>query len=208
MYAIVQQGGHQFRVSPGDRLVVDRLTAEVGSVVALEPVLLVHDGSEATVGTPIVDGTRVAAVVVSHTQGKKLRVFKYKPKKRYRRTMGHRSQLTELRIEAVVAAGEDLPAAPAPVARKAAATPQARTAKKAGKAEKAEKADKAEKAAAPAAEVEETLEPEAAVAETAAADDVEADEVAAPVARTTKPRARAKPKSDDESGAADAAVEE
>ena len=114
MYAIVQQGGHQYRVSPGDRLVVDRLEAEVGSVVALEPVLLLHgDAGEATLGAPTVDGARVAAVVVAHTKGRKLRVFKYKAKKRYRRTQGHRSHLTELRVEALLAAGEPLPEAAA-----------------------------------------------------------------------------------------------
>jgi large subunit ribosomal protein L21 len=131
MYAILQQSGHQYRVSPGDRLLVDRLAAEVGSVVALEPVVLVQgDGDGATqVGTPVIDGVRVAAVVVGHPKGGKLRVFKYKPKKHYRRTHGHRSLLTELRIEAVLAAGEKLPepkvalavaapeAAPAPAKR-------------------------------------------------------------------------------------------
>ena len=110
MYAILQQSGHQYRVSPGDRLLVDRLAAEVGSVVALEPVVLVQgDSGSPTVGTPVVDGARVAATVVSHPKGGKIRVFKYKPKKRYRRTHGHRSLLTELRVEAVLAAGEALP---------------------------------------------------------------------------------------------------
>jgi large subunit ribosomal protein L21 len=117
MYAIVQQGGHQYRVSPGDRLVVDRLEAAVGSVIALEPVLLLQgETGDATVGSPIVDGARVAAIVVSHSRGKKIRVFKYKPKKRYRRTQGHRSHLTELRVEALLAAGEPLPEIPAPLA--------------------------------------------------------------------------------------------
>ena len=109
MYAILQQGGHQYRVAPGDRLLVDRLEAEVGTVVALEPVLLVHDGESATVGVPVVDGARVAALVVSHPKGKKIRVFTYKAKKRSRRTLGHRSLLTELRIHSLLVAGEDVP---------------------------------------------------------------------------------------------------
>jgi len=109
MYAILQQSGHQYRVSPGDRLVVDRLEAEVGSVVALEPVVLVQGDGGTQVGTPVVDGVRVAAVVVAHSKGGKIRVFKYKPKKHYRRTHGHRSLLTELRVEAVLAKGEKLP---------------------------------------------------------------------------------------------------
>jgi large subunit ribosomal protein L21 len=112
MYAIVEQGGHQYRIAPGDRLVVDRLSAEVGSVVALQPVLFVEDGDSAVVGTPAVEGARVAALVVAHRLGNKLRVFKYKPKKRHRRTHGHRSRITELRIEALLGKGEPLPEAP------------------------------------------------------------------------------------------------
>jgi large subunit ribosomal protein L21 len=118
MYAILQQGGHQYRVAPGDRLLVDRLGAEVGSVISLEPVLLVEADGATTIGTPVVEGARVAVRVVAHPQGAKLRVFTYKPKKRHRRTHGHRSQLTELRVEALLSAGESLPAAtPAPEKR-------------------------------------------------------------------------------------------
>jgi large subunit ribosomal protein L21 len=124
MYAILEQGGHQYRVSPGDRLVIDRLDAEVGEVIALEPVLVVSDGAATTLGSPQVEGARVAAVVVGHTKGRKLRVFKYKPKKRYRRTMGHRSLLTELRIEALLAKGDPLPKRP-DAARKSAPAPAA-----------------------------------------------------------------------------------
>jgi large subunit ribosomal protein L21 len=119
MYAILQQSGHQYRVTPGDRLVVDRLSAEVGSMVALEPVVLLANDDGTQVGTPVVDGVRVAALVVSHDKGAKIRVFKYKAKKRYRRTHGHRSAITELRIEAVLAAGEALPQ-PKPKAKPAA----------------------------------------------------------------------------------------
>jgi ribosomal protein L21 len=78
-------------------------------MVELEPVVLVQNDEGTQVGTPVVDGVRVAAVVVAHGKGAKIRVFKYKPKKRYRRTHGHRSALTELRIEAVLAAGEPMP---------------------------------------------------------------------------------------------------
>lgn len=125
MYAIVQQGGHQYRVTPGDRLVVDRLSAEVGSVVALEPVLLLEgDAGDLSVGSPTIDGARVAAVVVAHSLGRKIRVFKYKPKKRYRRTMGHRSRLTELRIEALLPAGAPLPERAAAAAETPTAEPE------------------------------------------------------------------------------------
>ena len=165
MYAILQQSGHQYRVSPGDRLLVDRLAAEVGSVVALEPVVLVQGDKGVQVGTPVVDGARVAAVVVGHTKGGKIRVFKYKPKKRYRRTHGHRSLLTELRIEAVLAKGEKLPEAPKAEAKAAKAKAPAA------------KAAKAPKATAAAAEVE-TPAAEAPVVETPAAE--------APTAKTAK----------------------
>lgn len=140
MYAILQQSGHQYRVSPGDRLVVDRLAAEVGSVVALEPVVLVQNDEGTQVGTPVVSGARVAAVVVAHSQGAKIRVFKFKPKKRYRRTHGHRSALTELRIEAVLAAGEPLPElkAAAPKAEKTAAPAAAKPARTRSRAKSAE----------------------------------------------------------------------
>jgi large subunit ribosomal protein L21 len=118
MYAIVQQGGHQYRVAPGDRLVVEQLDAPVGSVVALAPVLLVQDDSRFAAGAPAVEGARVAARVVAHRFAKKIRVFTFKAKKRHRRTQGYRSHITELRIEALLAAGEPLP-------RSAAATPEA-----------------------------------------------------------------------------------
>jgi len=99
MYAILKHGGHQYRVAPGDHLLVDRLTAEVGSTVTLEPVLLVADGDGASVGESAVAGARVLARVVAHRKGRKLRVFTYKPKKRHRRTLGFRAHLTELRID-------------------------------------------------------------------------------------------------------------
>ncbi|MBV8194224.1 MAG: 50S ribosomal protein L21, partial [Candidatus Dormibacteraeota bacterium] len=104
MYAILKHGGHQYRVTAGDRLLVDRLSAEVGSKVTLEPVLLVG-GDAPAVGTATVDGARVVATVVAHRRGRKLRVFTYKPKKRHRRTLGYRSQLTELQIDEVTGAG-------------------------------------------------------------------------------------------------------
>ena len=101
MYAILKHGGHQYRVTAGDRLLVDRLVAEVGSRVTLEPVLLIADGDSADVGVGAVGGAHVTATVVAHRRGRKLRVFTYKPKKRRRRTLGYRSQLTELLIEEV-----------------------------------------------------------------------------------------------------------
>jgi large subunit ribosomal protein L21 len=108
MYAILKHGGHQYRVAAGDRLLVDRLAAAVGSQVTLEPVLLVADGDNADVGAGTVAEARVVATVVAHRRGRKLRVFTYKPKKRHRRTLGYRSQLTELLVDEV-ASGTSAP---------------------------------------------------------------------------------------------------
>ena len=101
MYAILQHGGHQYRVASGDRILVDRIPVEVGSTVTLESVLLLGDGAESDVakGSPV--EASVTATVIAHRKGRKIRVFTYKPKKRHRRTLGYRSQLTELRIDDV-----------------------------------------------------------------------------------------------------------
>jgi large subunit ribosomal protein L21 len=108
MYAILSHGGRQYRVSAGDRLLVDRLDAEVGSVVALEPVLLTGGDGTTALGKDL-DGVRVAVTVVGHRRGRKLRIFKYKAKKRSRKMAGYRSDLTELRVESIMAKGATLP---------------------------------------------------------------------------------------------------
>jgi large subunit ribosomal protein L21 len=113
MYAILSHGGRQYRVSAGDRLLVDRLVAEVGSVVALEPLLLTGGEGEKTAHGKDLEGMRVAATVVAHRRGKKLRIFKYKAKKRSRKVAGYRSDLTELRVESILAKGAALPGASA-----------------------------------------------------------------------------------------------
>ncbi|MGH7685718.1 MAG: 50S ribosomal protein L21 [Candidatus Dormibacteria bacterium] len=133
MYAILKHGGHQYRVAAGDRLLVDRLAVEIGSKVTLEPVLFVADGDKAEVGAGAVAGAKVVATVVAHRRGRKLRVFTFKPKKRHRRTLGHRSELTELVVEEVATATSsskrqvDKPAAKAktPAAAKASAPAEA-----------------------------------------------------------------------------------
>ncbi len=108
MYAILSHGGRQHRVTAGDRLVVDRLDAEAGSLIALEPVLLTAGDGATTLGDDV-EGVRVAVAVIRHLRGRKLRVFKYKPKKRSRKVAGHRSDLTELRVVAILARGDALP---------------------------------------------------------------------------------------------------
>lgn len=97
MYAIVETSGHQYRVAKGDRIVVDRLSAEPGATLTLDRVLLVH-GSELKVGAPTVAGASVTAKVVEHALGEKLRSFKYVRTRRYRRRHGYRHHLTTLEI--------------------------------------------------------------------------------------------------------------
>ncbi len=97
MYAVVEVGGRQYRVSPGDEIYVEKLKAEAGSEIKL-PVLLVSDDAGVTVGTPHVAGRDVAAQIVGDVKGEKLTVFKYHPKKRYRKKTGHRQGYTKLKI--------------------------------------------------------------------------------------------------------------
>ncbi len=103
MYAVVETGGKQYRVTVGQTIEVEKLPFAVGEKVELDKVLLVADGDEVKVGQPIVKGAKVLATVVEHGKGKKIIVFKYKPKERYRRKKGHRQAYTRLRIEEIVA---------------------------------------------------------------------------------------------------------
>src|SRR6476469_2995888 len=98
MYAVIETGGKQYRVEVGTELEVELLDVEPGQSITLERVLLVADGAEATVGTPIVDGAAVEAEVVGATRGEKVIAFKYRPKARRRVKKGHRQDLTVLRI--------------------------------------------------------------------------------------------------------------
>lgn len=98
MYAVVKTGGRQYRVEPGDTIDVERLSDEVGETVELNPVLMVGNGDDITLGTPAVDAARVTAEIVEHKRGKKIVVFKFKRRKNYRRKQGHRQSLTSVKI--------------------------------------------------------------------------------------------------------------
>ena len=102
-YAIFRSGGRQFRASVGDTLRVDKLPQEAGSAVEFDQVLFLTKNGEAKVGSPLVTGAKVKAKVVDHGRDKKVIVFKYKPKVRYRRKTGHRQDYTELSIEGITA---------------------------------------------------------------------------------------------------------
>src|SRR3712207_9432677 len=98
MYAILETGGKQYKVQPGDVIEVERLDGEVGSRVELGRILLMGGDGAPTIGAPVVDGARVVAEVVEQGKADKIIVFKYKNKTRYRRKTGHRQVLTRLRI--------------------------------------------------------------------------------------------------------------
>lgn len=100
MYAVVEAGGKQLRVSEGQTVRVERIPGEPGQEVVLDRVLMVS-GEQTLVGTPWVPGARVVARIVQQGKGRKVIVFKYKPKVRYRRKRGHRQLFTALRIERI-----------------------------------------------------------------------------------------------------------
>jgi large subunit ribosomal protein L21 len=99
MYAIVVSGGKQYKAVPGTMIEVDRLQNNEGEQIDLDQVLMVADGEDVNVGTPTVEGAIVKATVVEHFKGKKIIVFKYIPRERYRRKRGHRQQYTRLQID-------------------------------------------------------------------------------------------------------------
>ena len=98
-YAIVKTGGKQYRVSPGDVLDVELLEAEEGSTTELDQVLAVSRDGQMRFGAPIVEGARVIAEIQSHYKDRKIIVYKYKAKTRYRRKKGHRQNYTRIRIQ-------------------------------------------------------------------------------------------------------------
>ncbi|MDE2817730.1 MAG: 50S ribosomal protein L21 [Chloroflexota bacterium] len=101
MFAVVEIAGKQYRVSPGDRIAVERLDAEPGSEISLDSVLLTSTDDGVTVGTPVIDGASVRAQVVREEKDSKVLVLKYKRKNRYRHLSGHRQTHTVLEIDSI-----------------------------------------------------------------------------------------------------------
>lgn len=102
MFAIVEAGGRQEKVAPGELVIVDRLEAEPGAQITFDRVLLVEtDGGDVVTGQPYVSGASVTAVVEAQTKGPKIRVFKMKRRKQYRRTKGHRTHQTRVRVTSI-----------------------------------------------------------------------------------------------------------
>jgi len=103
MYAVLKTGGKQYKVEVGQMVDVERLEAEIGDTVEIDQVLMVVDEGDVQVGKPVLDSAAVKATVVEHGKGRKVIVFKYRPKQRYRVKKGHRQEYTRLRIDEITA---------------------------------------------------------------------------------------------------------
>ena len=101
LYAIIETGGKQYRVSEGDVIRVEKLSAKEGELVELDKVLAVSKDDQLLVGKPWLEEAKVTAKVLQHGRGDKIIVFKYKPKKNYRKKQGHRQPFTEIQIEKI-----------------------------------------------------------------------------------------------------------
>ena len=105
IYAVVETGGKQYKVTPGQAIDVERLDVVESNTVELDRVLFIADGDKVTVGTPTIEGAKVIATSQGNGKGKKIIVFKYKPKVRYRKKTGHRQLYTRLVIDKIVEPG-------------------------------------------------------------------------------------------------------
>ena len=101
MYAIIKTGGKQYKVSEGDLVRVEKLAYEVGDTVDFDQVLLVSNDGELKVGSPLVEGAKVSATVEDQNKDKKIVVYKFKPKKQYRKKQGHRQPYTLVKIDSI-----------------------------------------------------------------------------------------------------------
>ncbi len=102
MYAVIESGGKQYRVQPGDVLRLEKLPAEPQQEFLIDKVLMVAEGDKVAVGSPYVEGARVVATVLGHEKGRKIVVFKYKPKKNYHRKKGHRQWYTRVAVKDIL----------------------------------------------------------------------------------------------------------
>ncbi len=169
MYAVIETGGKQYRVEVGTELEVELLDVEAGQNITLDRVLLVADGADATVGTPVVENAAVEAEVIGRDRGEKVIAFKYRPKARRRVMKGHRQELTVLRIADIRFNGKSAAAG----------------------VEKADKAKAADKAKIEAAAVRQASEDAALAAKLAAKAESAAAKTETPTAKTETPAAKA-----------------
>lgn len=103
MYAIIETGGKQYRVEEGDVLRIEKLEAADGDMIEVDKVLAVGEGENLKVGTPYVEGAKVQLKIGTQGKGKKIIVFKYKPKKNYRKKQGHRQPYSQVVVEKIEA---------------------------------------------------------------------------------------------------------
>ena len=204
MYAVIKTGGKQYRVQPGDLLVVEKLDGEPGANVAFGDVLLLGDGEAVTVGAPTVAGASVAATLIETRKGEKVKIFKKIRRQGYRRTRGHRQAESVLRVTGITAGGKETKwDGEVSLVTKAELDARARgldfatlnVSKKALKAAAAAEAAPAPKAKAKAAKVaDEVIEEAAAAAQVNAPVEAAAPEADAPA---KKPAAKKAAKKDD-----------
>ncbi|MEO8246639.1 MAG: 50S ribosomal protein L21 [Chloroflexota bacterium] len=175
MYAVVTTGGKQYRVEAGSELLIEKLAADQGALVTFDRVLLIGDGDDVTVGTPLVAGASVTGTVLREERGPKIIIFKFKQKAKYRRRTGHRQDLMRVRIDEISASGKTSRVEAAPKAApkpKAAATAKAVAEPKPKAAATAKTAAKPKAAAKPktAAKARTAAKPKATAASTSAAE--------------------------------------
>ena len=103
MYAVIETGGKQYRVAEGQTIKVEKLTADAGSTIELDKVLMVANGDDIKVGKPYIDGGKVSAVIESHGRGEKIRIIKFRRRKHFRKQMGHRQHYTAIKITGISA---------------------------------------------------------------------------------------------------------
>jgi large subunit ribosomal protein L21 len=103
MYAVIKTGGKQYRVSAGDKLRVETIPADVGAEVAFDQILMVAEGDKVSVGRPVVAGASVKGTVIAHGRGDKIRIFKHRRRKHFKKQAGHRQNYTEIQISGITA---------------------------------------------------------------------------------------------------------
>lgn len=101
MYAVIKTGGKQYTVTPGDKLKIELIPAEVDTKVTLSEVLMIADGDNVVIGTPTISGATVSATVVQEGRHKKIRIFKMRRRKHYQKHQGHRQYFTEIQIDSI-----------------------------------------------------------------------------------------------------------
>jgi large subunit ribosomal protein L21 len=101
MYAVIKTGGKQYKVAAGEKIKVEQIAADVGQEIVIDQILAVGNGAELKIGTPLVAGASITATVVAHGRHDKVRIFKLRRRKHYKKSQGHRQNFTELEISAV-----------------------------------------------------------------------------------------------------------